>query len=102
MRDRGPALVVALLVLAGAGLLLVPRGAGRAPVAVAAPPLLTGAPLDLNAAAARELAELPGVGAGTAAAIVAGRPYASVDDLDRIPGVGPKTVAKLRAYVEVR
>jgi competence protein ComEA len=102
MRDRGSALVLATLALAGAGVLLAARGSGRAPADVAAPPLLTGAPLDVNVATARELAELPGIGDDVAAAIVAGRPYRSLDELDRVPGVGRKTIERLRPYVDVR
>lgn len=71
-----------------------------------APPLLAGGKLDLNRAAAAELEDLPGVGPGLAAAIVEDRaahgPFRAVDELDRVPGVGPKTLEKLRAYVDVR
>ena len=56
-------------------------------------------PIDLNTATAAELETLPGVGPATAAAIVDDRtrngPFATVDDLDRVSGIGP---AKLEQY----
>ncbi len=61
--------------------------------------------LDLNRANARELARLPGVGPTRAAAIVEDRDrnghYLRVDDLTRVPGIGPKTVERVRPYVRV-
>lgn len=59
------------------------------------------APIDLNLATQSQLEALPGVGPKTAAAIIAGRPYGSVDDLLRVKGIGEATLAKLRPYVKV-
>jgi competence protein ComEA len=62
-------------------------------------------PIDLNAATADELQRLPGVGATTARAIVAARaaaPFSSVNDLNKVKGIGPKTLEKLRPFVVVR
>ena len=43
---------------------------------------------------------------GTAGRIVEDRaangPFASVDDLDRVHGIGPKTVERLRAFADAR
>lgn len=62
-----------------------------------------GEPIDVNAADTRRLEELPGVGPATAAAIVADReasgPFASVDDLERVRGIGPATLERLRPWV---
>jgi len=61
----------------------------------------TPAPLvDLNTASEKELETLPGVGAATAKKIVAGRPYASVDDLAKA-GVSASTITKLKPKVTV-
>ena len=57
--------------------------------------------LDLNKASEQELADtLPGVGPVTAKKIVAGRPYASVDDLAKA-GVPAKTLEAIRSLVTV-
>lgn len=62
------------------------------------------APVDVNTASAAELEALPGIGAAKAAAIVEERqlrPFASVEDLERVRGIGPALVAELRAHVTV-
>jgi competence protein ComEA len=45
------------------------------------------------------LATLPGIGPSKAAAIIENRPYASVDDLERVPGIGAKTIERLRDLI---
>jgi competence protein ComEA len=61
--------------------------------------------IDLNRATAAELETLPGIGPSTARAIVEDRdrngPFATVDDLDRVSGIGPSKLAALRDFVEV-
>ena len=56
--------------------------------------------VNINEAAAEELCTLPGVGEATAAAIIEDReahgPFASVDDLMRVSGIGEKKYAKVR------
>lgn len=63
------------------------------------------APLDLNAAAADQLDELPGVGPATAAAIVAHREangrFTSVDALADVRGIGPAKLEAIRPLVRV-
>lgn len=67
---------------------------------------LFGGRLDLNTASARSLSRIKGIGDGTARAIVQHReqhgPFQRVDDLDAVAGIGPKTLERLRAVVEVR
>ncbi|MEZ4381542.1 MAG: helix-hairpin-helix domain-containing protein [Nannocystaceae bacterium] len=53
-------------------------------------------PTNVNEAAPEELASLPRIGPVLAARIVAARPFASVAELARVRGIGPKTLAKLR------
>lgn len=59
-------------------------------------------PIDINAASADELQKLPGIGPKLSQRIVATRSQAlfkNVDELRRVPGIGVKTIAKLRPYV---
>ncbi len=62
-----------------------------------------GLALDLNSATAAELERLPFVGPYMARQIVAFRerhgPFAAVDSLVRVPGIGPATLAKVRGYL---
>ena len=71
--------------------------------AVDIPPTLAGAGsgglLNLNTATAAELESLPGIGPSKAAAIIANRPFSSVDDLERVPGIGARTIDQLRPLV---
>ena len=65
-----------------------------------------GTPLDLNSASRDDLVRLPGVGGATADRIIdertRGGPFARVEDLCRVRGIGPKKLAALRPYVTVR
>lgn len=58
-------------------------------------------PINVNTAGEAELMRLPKVGPATAKAIVAARPFKSVDDLDRVKGIGVKTLDTLRPFVTV-
>lgn len=57
--------------------------------------------IDLNTATRGELMSIRGIGEVTANRIIASRPYAHVDDLLRVNGIGPATLAKLKPYVRV-
>lgn len=52
--------------------------------------------VDANTATVDEIDLLPGVGPVLAERIVDGRPYASIEDLRRVPGLGGKTFERLR------
>lgn len=61
----------------------------------------TGTVVDINSASAAQLETLPGIGPAKSAAIIAHRtdvgPFGSCNDLTRVTGIGPATVAKLAA-----
>jgi competence protein ComEA len=70
------------------------------------PPMVPSPRLNLNSASASELDGLPGIGPARAAAILQEReargPFASVEALSRVPGLGPSAIARLRDRVVVR
>ena len=57
------------------------------------------APLDLNRATDAQLQRIPGIGPVSAAKIIAGRPYRRVEDLLKIPGIGPKRLEAIAPYL---
>ena len=63
--------------------------------------LLYGLRLDVNRAPARSLEALPGIGPHLAEAIVAARPFGSLADVRRVPGMGPSRLARVAPYLEV-
>ena len=57
--------------------------------------------LDLNKASVTELEYIDGIGPARAKEIIAHRPYTSVDDLKKVPGIGAKTIEKIKPRVKV-
>jgi len=72
----------------------------------AARPARPAGPINLNSASEDALIALPGIGRTRARAIVAYRqshgPFASVNDLEKVPGLGAKLVRQLVPQVTVR
>lgn len=56
-------------------------------------------PIDINTASEEELTRLPKVGPVLARGIAEARPFASVDDLRRVKGIGSKTLETVRPFV---
>lgn len=65
-------------------------------------PLRPGERVDLNVAPAPELTRLPGIGPVLAQRIVEDRsrrgPFRNLEDFDRVKGVGPKLLERIRAH----
>lgn len=59
--------------------------------------------VDMNTATEPEWMLLPGIGLKTAKRILADRdqngPFRSLDELQRVAGIGPKTIAEIKPYV---
>ena len=58
-------------------------------------------PLDVNEASAPELARLPGIGPALATRIVQARPFAALDELARVRGLRPVTLARVRPLLTI-
>jgi comEA protein len=64
----------------------------------------SGGKLDLNSATVEQLQELPGIGPSKAEAIIEERKkarFTSVDDLERVKGIGPSVMTQVRDHVSV-
>ena len=85
--------------------LLVPDTAGRS-YDRPATETLRPASINVNTASKQDLMLLPGIGEKYAERIILHRedngPYEKVEDLEKVKGIGPKTVEKLRKYVTVK
>ena len=57
--------------------------------------------IDLNSADQKTLESLPGIGKSTAKAIIAGRPYKSIDDLKRVKGMSDKKINAIKDKVTI-
>jgi competence protein ComEA len=72
------------------------------PGALDATPITTGL-LDINSASQEELETLPGIGPVTAMAIIAYRqengPFATIEDIQSVSGIGPKTFEKIKDLI---
>jgi DNA uptake protein ComE-like DNA-binding protein len=89
---RAPAIALVAAALLSSGWVRQATAAKPAPAA--------DAKIDLNTATANQLEQIQGVGPAIAKKIIAGRPYASVDDLSKA-GLSPKLISKVSPWVSV-
>lgn len=90
----------------------IPRP-GETPLAAPTPLLRTttapasgaSGPININTASAAELDALPGIGPGYAERIVAYReshgPFATIEEIQNVPGIGPATFARIKDMITV-
>jgi hypothetical protein len=57
--------------------------------------------IDLNTASMAELDRLPGISKVLSGRIFSQRPFNTMDDLETVPGIGPRTLDRLRPLVRV-
>jgi competence protein ComEA len=57
--------------------------------------------ININTATAEELDTLPGIGPSYAERIIAGRPYAKIEDLKEVKGIGSNIFEKIRDKITV-
>ncbi len=57
--------------------------------------------ININTASKSELETLPGIGSAYAQRIIENRPYSTVDELLQVPGIGPKTLEKIKEKVTI-
>jgi competence protein ComEA len=104
-RDRGAVAVVLGCCFALLGLTWLRHGGHRGDVIDVdrATPLVARFQVDVNRADWPELIQLPGVGQTLAERMVADRlrhgRFRDVEDLSRVPGIGPRTLEQIRPYI---
>ncbi|MBI4223818.1 MAG: helix-hairpin-helix domain-containing protein [Deltaproteobacteria bacterium] len=65
--------------------------------------ILLGYKLDINRLSQKDLEVLPGIGPATAGKIAAFRrdhgPFRNLEEMDKVRGIGPKTIQTLKPYL---
>ncbi|MBT9132122.1 MAG: ComE operon protein 1 [Syntrophomonadaceae bacterium] len=57
--------------------------------------------ININTASVEELQKLPFIGPKRAEKIATGRPYRTIEEITKVHGIGPKTLEKIRKYITV-
>lgn len=61
----------------------------------------SGEKVNINKATMKELEDLPAIGKKTAEKIINGRPYKSIDDLQKVKGITKKTFEKIKNLISI-
>jgi competence protein ComEA len=75
-----------------------PERAARLTPVVDAPAVIDGR-VNINSASLEELMTLPEVGASMAQKIIDERPYATIEEIERVKGIGPKKFEVLKSRI---
>lgn len=94
--------VIAFVPLVSFAEFSVPKKPAVPAVPAAAKQLVPTVLTNVNTAQESDIAKLPGIGADRAKAIVAGRPYSSVQDLTKVPGLTQGIVDKIKPLISVK
>jgi len=103
MSTRFVAAILAALMFAAPG--LASAGGGISPPAEGPPTEAQDERININEAGVDELVKLPGIGPSRAQAIIAEREkrrFRRVEDIMRVPGIGRKTFGRIRPSIRVR
>ena len=60
-----------------------------------------GGKININAASQSEIETLPGIGPSKAQGIIEHRPYDSIEEIKKVPGIGEATFQKIKDLITV-
>jgi hypothetical protein len=100
MKASSFTLMVALLG-AGSGSYVIAADPANSSPTESTPPGAEAGKVDLNTADAAALEQIPEIGTNFANAVMSGRPYKSVEDVDRVLKIGPEKINELKRKVTV-
>ncbi len=97
----GPKAYEGLKDLITVGEVTAPAGVPAAAPFAVAPADVTGK-ININTATQAQLETLPRIGPKTAQAIIANRPFSSIEEITKVPRIGPKTYEGLKDLITVK